>query len=43
MPLSVGGGLRSKNDFQSIMKIFLWEDRSLIKLSRGYDQELSSV
>ena len=42
MPLSVGGGLRSTNDFQSVKETSLGKDRSLIKFSWSYDQELSS-
>ena len=42
IPLSVGGGLHSTNDFQSVKETSPWQDRSLIKFSWRYDQELSS-
>ena len=42
IPLSVGGGLRSTNGFQSAKETSLWQDRSLIIFSWRYDQELSS-
>ena len=29
MPVSVGGGLSSTNDFQSVKETILWQDRSL--------------
>ena len=41
IPLSVGGDLL--NDFQNVRETSLWQDRSLIKFSWRYDQELSSV
>ena len=40
--LSAGRGLRSTNDFQSVKEISLWQDRSLMKFSWRYNQELSS-
>ena len=36
MPLSVGGGLRSTNDFQNVKETSLSKDRSLIKSSWSY-------
>ena len=40
--MSVGGGLHSMNDFQNVKETSLSQDRSLLKFSLRYDQELSS-
>ena len=42
IPLSVGGGLHFTSDFHSVKETTLWQDRSLIKFSWRYDQELLS-
>ena len=41
MPLGVGGGLRSTNDFQNAKEAFLSQDRYLKIISWRYDQKLS--
>ena len=42
MPLNVRGGLRPTNEFQNVKETSLSQDRSLIKFSLRYDQELLS-